>query len=919
MLCEECGQNEAKLTVFVSTGDNTMQKHLCATCLENMKKNLMGGNVENILKDILSSIIPNEQAPPSLSSLLKSDKERPSLLDSGKQNNLPFFGRFTQRAQRVIAHAHQLALSLPWQYVGTEHLLLGLLKEPSDKANTWLPSTVTYESALESLKLSIPDKENNQPEALAELSPRAKTTLENSMMVSRKMKHSFVGTEHLWIALLQEKDSAAIRLLRDMNVDLEEVQKKIAIAMQKSEQPFSFGMGNTAPTQTAKESILDQYCRDLTKAAQDGELDPVVGRQMEMERIIQIMSRRTKNNPVLVGEPGVGKSAVVEGLAQLIVEGKVPDTITGKRILSLDLGSMIAGSKYRGEFEERLKDTVKEVQKQNNIILFIDEFHTLIGAGKGEGSLDAANILKPALARGELKCIGATTHEEYRNNVEKDAALERRFLPVKVGEPTIDESIDILKGLKDRYEAHHKVRITDEALIAAVTLSDRYISDRFLPDKAVDLMDEAASRVHLNCYIAPPDVKEQESRLKSLQTEKREALTHQDYEKAATLRDEEKTIEKEIAKARADWEHKKSSQHESVNEEDIAQIVSSWTGIPVKKMTEAESERLLKLETLLHQRVIGQHEAVEAVSRALRRARAGLHDPKRPIGSFIFLGPTGVGKTELCRALSEVMFDDEDAVIRLDMSEYMEKHSVSRLVGSPPGYVGFEQGGQLTQKVRNKPYSVVLFDEVEKAHPDVFNILLQILDDGRLTDSNGRVINFKNTIIVMTSNAGASSITNTRSLGFGGSVEVTKNYQDMKDRVLNEVKNIFRPEFINRIDDFIVFHALEPQDIEQIARLLLNEVTKRLRKREITLEFDDTVTTFIAKAGYDANYGARPLRRIIQRQVEDALSEEIIAGRIAIGDKIKLSVKNDKVVFKKVVNKPRVKKIKKETIDEVEN
>ena len=542
------------------------------------------------------------------------------------------------------------------------------------------------------------------------------------------------------------------------------------------------------------------------------------------------------------------------------------------------------------------------MKKQGNVILFIDEFHTLVGAGKAEGSMDAANILKPALARGELQCIGATTLDEYRKNIEKDAALERRFQPVKVGEPTPEEALAILKGLRDRYEAHHKVKITDEALQAAVSLSDRYISDRFLPDKAIDLMDEAASRVRLHSFTAPPDVKEQEDRLKALQNEKKEAIAHQDFEKAASLRDEERKLRQDIAKKRAAWEERKNNSHDVVTEEDIAQIVASWTGVPVKKMTEDESQRLLHMEELLHKRVVGQDEAISAVSRALRRARAGLQDPKRPIGSFIFLGPTGVGKTELCRALGEVMFDDENALIRIDMSEYMEKHSVSRLVGSPPGYVGYEEGGQLTQKVRNKPYSVVLFDEVEKAHPDVFNILLQILDDGRLTDSNGRVVNFKNTIIVMTSNAGASTITSKRSLGFGGSVETTRDYEAMKERVMAEVKDTFRPEFINRIDDLIVFHALEPDDIRRIAGLMLGSVSKRLAQRGMKLSYGDDVIALLAEEGYDPNYGARPLRRTIQRSVEDALSEEIIAGKIALGDQVQLYVDDNKhIAFRKLL------------------
>ncbi len=816
---------------------------------------------------------------------------------------MAIFGRFTQRAQRAVAAAQQAAVLLHQPYVGTEHILLGLLKEPGPVVADVLPADVNYDTVLERVRTLLGEG-NMQSGGMLELTPRSKKILESSILESRKLHHSFVGTEHFWLALLKEGEGVAVSLLRSMGVDTQAMQQKILETLVKS-QPDG-GEDVSAPEGEegkAEGSVLEKYSRDLTKAAQDGELDPVIGRSTEIERIMQIMSRRTKNNPVLIGEPGVGKSAVVEGLAQMIVAGKIPETLTGKRILSLDLGSMIAGSKYRGEFEERLKNTIKDVKKQGNVILFIDEFHTLVGAGKAEGSMDAANILKPALARGELQCIGATTLDEYRKNIEKDAALERRFQPVKVGEPTPEEALAILKGLRDRYEAHHKVKITDEALQAAVSLSDRYISDRFLPDKAIDLMDEAASRVRLHSFTAPPDMKEQEDRLKALQNEKKEAIAHQDFEKAASLRDEERRAPYRTSprSARA-WEERKNNSHDVVTEEDVAQIVASWTGVPVKKMTEDESQRLLHLEEMLHKRVVGQDEAVSAVTRAVRRARAGLKDPNRPIGSFIFLGPTGVGKTELCRALGEVMFDDENSLIRIDMSEYMEKHSVSRLVGTPPGYVGYEEGGQLTQKVRNKPYSVVLFDEVEKAHPDVFNILLQILDDGRLTDSNGRVVNFKNTIIVMTSNAGASTITSKRSLGFGGSVETTRDYEAMKERVMAEVKDTFRPEFINRIDDLIVFHALEPDDIRRIAGLMLGSVSKRLAQRGMKLSYGDDVIALLAEEGYDPNYGARPLRRTIQRSVEDALSEEIIAGKIALGDQVQLYVDDNKhIAFRKLL------------------
>ncbi len=814
---------------------------------------------------------------------------------------MALFGRFTERAQKALTYAQQAAIELKHHYVGTEHLLLGLLKEPGEPIRALLEN-VTYDAVMERVVALIGRGEDEVSGAL-ELTPRGKKILEASMIESRRLNHTFVGAEHFWLAILREGEGVAYNILREMEVDGEKLREGI-LALMKSEDMENEKEGKPAAAASKSDTpVLNQYGRDLTQAARGGELDPVIGRNQEIERIVQILSRRTKNNPVLIGEPGVGKSAVVEGLAQRIVGDNIPEILKDKKVMTLDMGSLIAGSKYRGEFEERLKNAIAEVRKAGNIILFIDEIHTLVGAGKAEGSMDAANILKPALARGEVQCIGATTLDEYRKHIEKDAALERRFQPVTVGEPSAEEALEILRGLRDKYEAHHKVRITDDALQAAVSLSDRYISDRFLPDKAIDLMDEAASRVRIQSYTAPPDVKSQEAQLAAVITEKKEAIARQDYEKAAGLRDQERKLRGEIDSLRTAWEQKKSASRDIVTEEEIAQIVSSWTGIPVKKMTEGESQRLLHLEEVLHKRVIGQEEAVKAVSRAIRRARAGLQDPKRPIGSFIFLGPTGVGKTELCRALGEAMFGDEDALIRVDMSEYMEKHTVSRLIGSPPGYVGYEEGGQLTEAVRRKPYSVVLLDEVEKAHPDVFNILLQIMEDGRLTDNTGRVVNFKNTIIVMTSNAGAHAIGHSRVLGFGSAIDLARNYETMKEQVMKEVKDIFRPEFINRVDELIVFHALDQGDIDKIAYLMLSQVADRLQKRGMHLKFEDEVVALLSKEGYDPQYGARPLRRVIQRTVEDALSEEIIAGKLALGDDVHLFVQDGKIAFEKLSKK----------------
>ena len=890
MLCEECHVNEANFTVSVVAGEETTVRHLCADCMSRMNNDLVKGNVRSLLSTVLNAIRANAEED-----------------DNRKEFSMPIFGRFTQRAQQTLMLAQRIAAELQQPYVGTEHFLLALLKTGASVPEA-VAARMNYESVVSELRAHL--NEINDPQeprnVRIELSPRAKKTLENSVLESHKLGQNYVTVEHIWLALLGNDDGVAGGLFRKAGVDLSAAREQLLRQMRENAgneeaprrmpgfPPFAPARGRNG--NEGGKSELEKYSRDLTAAAEKNELDPVIGRETEIQRIIQILIRRTKNNPVLIGEPGVGKSAVAEGLAQRIAQGNVPELLVGKRVMSLDIGSMVAGTKYRGEFEERLKNVMDELHKAGNILLFIDEIHTIIGAGATEGSLDAANILKPALSRGEIQCIGATTLDEYRKHIEKDAALERRFQPVMVGEPTAEETLSILYGLRDRYEAHHKVRITDEALAAAVKLSDRYIPDRYLPDKAIDLMDEAASRVRIAACTAPPDVREQEKRLEAVVIEKKEAISHQDFEKAAALRDQERNLHREIEEKRAEWNRSQSTARDTVTEEDIAQVVSQWTGIPVSRMTEQEAQRLVHLEETLHQRLIGQEEAVSAVARAIRRARAGLKDPKRPIGSFIFLGPTGVGKTELCRALGEAMFGDEDAVIRLDMSEYMEKHTVSRLVGSPPGYVGYEEGGQLTEAVRRKPYSVVLLDEVEKAHPDVFNMLLQILEDGRLTDNTGRVVSFKNTIVVMTSNAGAHVIGHGRAMGFGADQKgEARDYEAMKESVMKEVKEIFRPEFINRVDELIVFHSLNEEEIRKITELMLRQVADRLKEQEIILTWDKQVTEKLAKDGYDPKFGARPLRRLIQRTVEDTMSEELLEGHIQLGQEIRLTVKKDKI------------------------
>ena len=796
--------------------------------------------------------------------------------------------RFTERGQRAMLMAQREALNLGRTCVGTEHLLLGVMSDPGAAANVLHGITL---DAVRNEIISILGKgmENTHGKQMM-YSTRTQKVLEQAVREANDLKQNAASVEHILLALMREREGVAAHVLIKLGLDLNRARDELLHILTGSDDEAS-------GAEEADTPILNQFSRDLTAAARSGELDPVIGREKEIERIVQILSRRRKNNPVLIGEPGVGKSAIVEGLAQLIVEGNIPEILRGRRVVSLDLAAMLAGAKYRGEFEERLKNAMAEMHRAGNIIMFIDELHTIVGAGASEGAIDAANIMKPMLARGEIQCIGATTLSEYHKHIEKDGALERRFQPVQVGEPTREESIEILRGLRDRYEAHHHVRISDEAIRAAVYLSDRYISDRCLPDKAIDLIDEAASRVRIKAFTAPPDMKKHQTALAALTRQTDEAVESEDFETAAKLRDQKKQLQQEMQLVRAQWEERMSQRMETVGEEEVAQIVALWTGVPVSRLTEDEAQRLVHLEDILHSRVIGQDDAVRAVARAVRRARAGLKDPRRPIGSFIFLGPTGVGKTELCKALGEALFGDEDNLIRIDMSEYMEKHSVARMIGSPPGYVGYEEGGQLTEKVRRKPYAVLLFDEVEKAHPDVFNILLQILEDGRLTDGQGRVVDFKNTVIVMTSNAGAHTLRKQRSLGFGGGDDDGKTYENMRENIMGEVQRLFKPEFLNRVDEIIVFHALTEEEIDQIARLLLGQVCARLTERGIYLTVEDDALKLISKAGYDLKYGARPLRRAIQRMVEDALSEEILTGNVHLGDHVHARVAGDELAF----------------------
>jgi len=794
--------------------------------------------------------------------------------------------------------AQEEAINLNHDYIGTEHILIGLIKEEEGVASQVLRQLgVNIDKVVEEVERLVGKGEYQQVGEIA-FTPRAKKVLELASQEASQLKNNYIDTEHILLGLIKEGSGVAVRILTDLGINLDNVYSEIMKVLMEGE---AQGFPSASGKRTTKTPALDEFGRDLIKLAQEDKLDPVIGRSTEIQRVIQILSRRKKNNPCIIGEAGVGKTAIVEGLAQKITNNDVPEILKEKRIICLDLALIVAGTKYRGEFEKRLKKIVKEVQESNDVILFIDEIHTLVGAGAAEGAIDASNILKPALARGELQVIGATTADEYRKYIEKDAALERRFQPIYISEPSIEETIMILQGLKDKYEAHHKIKITDQALEAAAHLSARYVSGRFLPDKAIDLVDEAASRIKLQNTISPPDMKEVEMKLNKIRKEKESAVKLQEFEKAAQLREKEKKLEAELQKMKEKWETRRMVSKVEVTEEDIAEIVSSWTGIPIFSLKEEEAQKILRMEEELHKRIIGQDEAIISISKAIRRARAGMKSPKRPIGSFIFLGPTGVGKTELARTLAEFLFGDENALISLDMSEYMEKFAVSRLVGAPPGYVGYEEGGQLTEKVRRKPYSVILLDEIEKAHPDVFNILLQIFEDGRLTDSQGRVVDFKNTVIIMTSNVGATLIKKGATLGFRGTNELEEiSYKEIKNRVMGELDKTFRPEFLNRIDEVIVFKSLTKEEIKKIASLIINnEVKKLLEERKIDLETTEEIKELLTKESYNSNFGARPLRRTIERLIENPISEKLLAGEFEEGDCILIKAKDGKIMFSK--------------------
>lgn len=806
--------------------------------------------------------------------------------------------KFTKRAEKAIEIANKIAVEFGHNYIGTEHLLYGLIKEGNGVASRVLMSQgATTEKVEEEINILV-GKSQNKENAILGFTPRTKRVIENAFLETKKTGSDYIGTEHLLIGIVKESDSIAVRIMLDININPPKIYSEILKILNETNNDNNLvkkenikNIGSYNQTQT-----LNQYGTDLTKKASEGKIDPVIGRNDEIERLIQILSRRMKNNPCLIGEPGVGKTAIVEGLAERIVSEDVPDNLKMKRIVSLDITSMVAGAKYRGDFEERIKKCLNEVKKATDIILFIDEIHTIVGAGAAEGAVDAANILKPLLSRGEIQLIGATTLNEYRKFIEKDSALERRFSPINVQEPSKEDTIKILEGLTDKYEAHHNVKITKEAIVAAVELSIRYINDRFLPDKAIDLIDEAASKIRIKSYKEPNNLKDIEEECISTEKEKEEAIKAQNFEKAALLRDNEKSLREKLEKEKQKWKNKSNKEILTLTQEDISEVVSNWTKIPIKRLTQDENEKLVNLEKLLHERVVGQNEAIETVAKAIRRGRVGLKDPKRPIGSFLFLGPTGVGKTELSKALAEVLFGNEDAIIRIDMSEYMEAHSVSKLIGSPPGYVGYDEAGQLTEKIRRNPYSVILFDEIEKAHQDVMNIMLQILDDGRLTDSSGRTINFKNTIIIMTSNVGARLITDRKTLGFTlneEGKESDKEYEDIKKDVLAELKREFKPEFINRIDEIIVFHKLKKEEMKQIVDIMLKEVKKRMEAQNIKIEIEDDVKDKIIEKGSNTNYGARPLKRTIQNMLENRIAEYILNGKVKGGETVKIGINKE--------------------------
>jgi len=809
-------------------------------------------------------------------------------------------GRFTEKAQTAINSAKEISRELGHFYVGTEHLLLGLLKETEGVASMVLMNQgITYAIIEEQVTDLISNNtiQTKEPEGFT---PRVRRILEMSLKEAIYMNTSLIGTEHILIAMLKEQDSMATRLIEVVGGSKQKIYNDILRTIGKESKSQKLKQGD-GKTEESKTPTLDQFSTDLTEQAKKGEFDPIIGRDKEIERIIQVLSRRTKNNPCLIGEPGVGKTAITEGLAQRIVDGNIPELLKDKRVVSLDLSSMVAGSKYRGEFEERIKKAITEIKEDGNVLLFIDEMHTIVGAGAAEGAIDASNILKPSLARGEIQLIGATTLDEYRKHIEKDPALERRFQPVKVEEPSEEEATLILYGLRAMYEEHHHVKITDSAIEEAVKLSNRYITDRFLPDKAIDVIDEASSKVRLRTYTAPPEIKVLEKKYNELEADKEKSIKAEEYEKAGDIKLKQTEIKIELDRLKKEWDDSNQEKELIVDEEEVADIISGWTSIPIQKLTEEEGSRLKKLESVLHERVVGQEEAVIAVSKAIRRGRIGLKDPKRPIGSFLFLGPTGVGKTELTKALAEAIFGDEDALIRVDMSEFMEKHSVSRLIGSPPGYVGYDEGGQVSEKIRRKPYSVILFDEVEKAHPDVFNVLLQVLDDGHITDAQGRRIDFKNTVIIMTSNIGARNIVSPKKLGFTQNETKEKDHLEMKSKVMDEVKKLFRPEFLNRIDEVIVFHSLTVDDIKEIVGIMCNQLAKRLFENlKIVLKFEDSVKAYIAKEGYDIAYGARPLKRAIQSKIEDRLAEAILDNHISEGDEVQVEYIDDKVQFETI-------------------